>query len=96
MFTANLTFVYQSFSDPFGWGWNFLGGAGAPWHQLWPRAIPWIQVICILAGFSYAVRNAWRIAMTWTSSPSTAMRSVLPFGFFLLAFAAWGVWFFAN
>jgi hypothetical protein len=45
MLFVNITFVIQSASDPFGWGWDFFGTANTPWHQLLPRYIPWIQAL---------------------------------------------------
>jgi polyferredoxin len=62
MLFTNITFVLQSLSDPFGWGWDFFGTANTPWHQLIPRYIPWIQAILILAGLRLSLRN---IVRTW-------------------------------
>lgn len=59
MLLVNFTFVLQSLSDPFGWGWNWLGFAGLPWHQVVPRAIPWIQVLLVLAGILLSIRNLY-------------------------------------
>jgi hypothetical protein len=45
-----MTFVLQSLSDPFNWGWNLLGMAGSRWHIIWSPAIPWLQVGYVLMG----------------------------------------------
>jgi polyferredoxin len=59
MLLVNFTFILQSFSDPFGWGWNWLGFASLPWHQVIPDAIPWLQVLLILAGVLLSIRNLY-------------------------------------
>jgi hypothetical protein len=96
MLTVNVTFVLQSFSDPFGWGWNLLGEASTPWHQLWPSAVPWIQVSVILAGLGYSLRNAWRAWFELTLEPRAALRGMLPLAGFLVLYTGGMVWFFAN
>jgi hypothetical protein len=57
MLLVNFTFILQSLSDPFGWGWNWLGYASLPWHQVLPEAIPWLQVLFVLAGVLLSIRN---------------------------------------
>ena len=96
MLMVNVTFVLQAASDPFGWGWNILGTAGMPWRQLCPRAIPWIQVGCVLVGLSYGLRSAWRIWLERARRPLAALRGMVPLAALLLALSGWFVWFFAN
>jgi polyferredoxin len=83
-----MTFVLQSLSDPFNWGWNLLGMAGSRWHILWAPAIPWLQVACVLAGAAYALRTLGRC---WPEG-----RASLPQGSFLWAASAGMIWFFAG
>lgn len=59
MLLVNFTFILQSLSDPFGWGWNWLGFASLPWHQLIPETIPWIQVLLVLSGVLLSIRNLY-------------------------------------
>ena len=96
MFMVNVSFVRQSVSDPFGWGWDFFGTANTPWRQLFPRAIPWIQVAIILLGFYYSLRNAWRIWDRLAKDPRRALRGVIPLAFLLIAVSGSLVWFFAD
>ena len=56
---VNFTFVLQSLSDPFGWGWNLFGFAGLPWKQLFPQAISWLQVLLIIIGIQFAIKNMY-------------------------------------
>jgi len=94
--TVNASFVAQSVSDPFGWGWDFFGTANTAWHQLWPRAVPWIQVACVLVGLHYGLRNTWRICLELTNQPRTAQRALIPMAVLLVAFSGSLIWFFAN
>jgi len=96
MLMVNLTFLLQSLSDPFGWGWDLLGTSGMPWHQLWPGAIPWIQVGCVLIGLHYGLRSAWRIWLGVARKPLAALRGMVPLAAFLLGLSGSFVWFFAN
>src|SRR5690606_28131266 len=57
MLFVNITFIAQSVSDPFGWGWDFFGTANIPWHQLVPGLIPWLQAILVLTGLYFSLRN---------------------------------------
>jgi polyferredoxin len=60
MLFTNVTFILQSFSDPFGWGWDFFGTANMAWRQFLPQVVPWLQAILILAGLSVSLRNLGR------------------------------------
>jgi len=60
MLLNNFTFILQSLSDPFGWGWNWFGFAGIPWKPLIPEAVPWIQVLLIIAGVLMSIANLSR------------------------------------
>jgi len=86
-----MTFVLQSLSDPFNWGWDLLGMAGSRWHILWAPAIPWLQVACLLVGAAYALRTLARCA-----SGRRALLGALPLGGFLWGAAAGMIWFFAG
>lgn len=96
MLLVNVSFIWQSMSDPFGWGWDLLGAASTPWHQLWPSAIPWIQVGCILLGLAYSLRSSWRIWLEGTAAPRAALHGLLPLAMLLVAITAWFVWFYAD
>jgi polyferredoxin len=90
------TFVLQSLSDPFNWGWNLLGMAGSRWHIVWSPGIPWLQVACVLVGAGFSLRT---LQDCWTGeTPRTRRTPVgsLPAAGFLWAAAAAMVWFFAG
>jgi hypothetical protein len=96
MLFTNITFVLQSLSDPFGWGWDFFGTANTPWHQLIPRYIPWIQAILILAGLHLSLRNILRSWREMDLKPRQQLLISLPYAFFLTVVAVGMLLFFTN
>jgi hypothetical protein len=96
MLFVNVTFIKQSISDPFGWGWDFFGTANIPWHQLLPRAVPWLQSFLVLAGLYLSLRN---LKKTWTHhsvNSSKLLRITLPMGLLLAGSAVAMIFFFTN
>lgn len=96
MLFVNVTFVLQSFSDPFGWGWDFFGTASIPWHQFLPRTIPWLQALIVNGGLYFSLRNLKRTWISQTGSTSQILRLSLPMGLFLFASAVAMIFFFTN
>jgi hypothetical protein len=96
MLFVNITFVFQSASDPFGWGWDFFGTANTPWHQFLPRYIPWIQAILLLAGLHLSLRNNLRNWRQKALAPLQQLWLSLPFTLFLTGVCAAMLFFFTN
>jgi polyferredoxin len=90
-----MTFVLQSLSDPFNWGWNLLGMAGSRWHIIWSPAIPWLQVACVLIGSAYAFQTLYHFWLDDASHKRGAIMGSLPLGTFLWMSGASMIWFFA-
>jgi hypothetical protein len=90
-----MTFVLQSLSDPFNWGWNLLGMAGSRWHILWAPAIPWLQVGCIVLGATGSLRTLYLCWQATGVEKHKLFRSMLPPGAFLWTAAAGLICFFA-
>jgi len=90
------TFVLQSLSDPFNWGWNLLGMAGSRWHILWSSAIPWLQVGCVLVGAAFSLGTLVRCWLRDDSAPRRTVIGSLPLAVFLWTAAAGMIWFFAG
>ncbi len=96
MLFVNITFVVQSFSDPFGWGWDFFGTANIPWHQFLPRFVPWLQATLILIGLQLSLRN---LKKNWLQNQIKSRRLLLlimPMGLFLIACSVTMIFFFTN
>lgn len=90
-----ITFVLQSVSDPFNWGWDLLGTAGSRWHIFWAPGIPWLQVACVLVGAAYSLQTLYRCWLTGESK-RRAMLGTLPLAAFLWSAAAGMIYFFAG
>ena len=95
-FLSMLTFVLQSLSDPFNWGWNLLGMAGSPWHIPLSEAIPAIQVACVLAGAAYSSETLYRCWFDTGGSRRSAILGAAPLGAFLWAASGGMIYFFAG
>jgi hypothetical protein len=96
MLLSMVSFVLQSLSDPFGWGWDLLHTAGTRWHILWAPAIPWLQVMCVLIGFAYSLRT---LRNCWEAHAAEGRRSLIgsiPLAAFLWAASGGMIAFFAR
>jgi polyferredoxin len=91
-----MTFLLQSLSDPFNWGWDLLGMAGSRWHIIWSPGIPWLQVACVLIGAAYSIQALYRCWPDHASQARRAIMASLPLGSFLWTAAAGMIWFFAG
>ena len=96
MLFVNITFIRQSLSDPFGWGWNLFGEAGIPWHQFLPQWIPWFQAILVLTGLAFSLKNLGRTWQTDRLNGKNLFLMILPTGIFILSMAAGMIVFFTN
>lgn len=58
----NVSYIPRVIADPFGWGWDLLGMRQTAWTWMPLEALPWIQVILLLAGLGLSIRMARAIA----------------------------------
>jgi polyferredoxin len=96
MLFVNVTFITQSLSDPFGWGWDFFGKANIPWHQFLPRLTPWLQAFIILAGTGLSLRNLNFSFSSEISGKKTLFKALLPMSVFIIAVSVAMIFFFTN
>jgi polyferredoxin len=96
MVLSMMTFVLQSLSDPFNWGWDLFGTAGSRWHILWAPAIPWLQVACVVIGGVYSLRTLQFCWQDHATEKREAFLGSLPLASFLWIAAAGMIWFFAG
>ncbi len=96
MLFVNVTFIKQSISDPFGWGWDFLGTANVPWHQFLPRAVPWLQSVLVLTGLYLSLRNLKRTWIHHHMNISQLICINVPTGLFFIVSAVAMIFFFTN
>lgn len=96
MLFVNVTFIAQSASDPFGWGWDFFGTANIPWHQFLPQWIPWFQAIIVLIGYYISLRNIKNKWLDYKINSKQLSGISLPIGLFITAVAVFMLFFFTN
>lgn len=96
MLFVNVSFILQSLSDPFGWGWDFFGTANTPWHQLLPRYIPIFQAILLLSGLSLSLRNLRRSWKNFKVEPKQELLLLFPMAIFLVGITVAMLYFFTN
>lgn len=97
MLFVNVTFILQSFSDPFGWGWDFFGTANIPWHQFVPGLVPWLQAGLIITGLALSLRNLGRTFRNGsTGDPKKLFLLILPAAIFLITAATALLFFYTN
>jgi hypothetical protein len=96
MLFVNFTFLLQSLSDPFGWGWDFFGTANTPWHQVLPRMVPWIQAFLMLMGLFLSLRNLARNWREYHLVGGQLLRVILPMGLFLVTTTVMMLLFYTN
>jgi polyferredoxin len=96
MLFVNVTFIKQSLSDPFGWGWDFFGTANTPWHQFIPQYIPWLQALAVLSGLYLSLRNIRRSAIVREMDPKKNLLLNLPISLFLVGVTSLILFFFTN
>jgi polyferredoxin len=96
MLFVNVTFIKQSLSDPFGWGWDFFGTANTPWHQFLPQFIPWFQAMAVLTGLYLSLRNIRKSRISTNLNPVQKLKICLPVSLFLITVAAAMLLFFTN
>lgn len=96
MLFVNVSFILQSLSDPFGWGWDFLGTANTPWHQLFPGYIPIFQAIIILTGMYLSLRNLRKSWQTFRIKPKQEFLSLIPITVFIVGITITMLFFFTN
>lgn len=96
MLFVNKTFIIQSASDPFGWGWDFFGTANIPWNQLLPQSIPWLQAVMVLTGLYISLKNVRNSWISLQLKPGELFRISLPMALFITSVSAIMIMFFTN
>ncbi len=96
MLFVNVTFIKQSLSDPFGWGWDFFGTANSPWHQFLPQFIPWLQALAVLTGLYLSLRNIRKSVLFSKFKPAQILKICLPISIFISLVAMSMLFFFTN
>lgn len=96
MLFVNITFISQSASDPFGWGWDFFGTANIPWHQFLPQYIPWFQSFLVLIGLHISLRNTKDTSESYQLNTKQVLSVSLPLSILITVVAVAMLFFFTN
>jgi polyferredoxin len=72
---ANFSYLWRIISDPFGWGWNLFGTAGAAWQPYLMSYVPYAQAAILIAGLAWAGKTAKRTAEEALSSRPASLQA---------------------
>ncbi|MBI2184563.1 MAG: 4Fe-4S binding protein [Thaumarchaeota archaeon] len=92
-FSSEAGFLVSVLSDPFGWGWNFLGnasrGAGPllGMHDVW-----YLQIALLIVGHLAGVYVAWITSRRLFATQSHSFRAFLPIVFLIFLFTVFSLW----
>jgi ferredoxin len=93
---VNGSYILNVVSDPFGWGWDLFGTAGAQWTPLVPEYVVFFQLPLLGIGLYYAVRRGYQIGVQLFGDRALALRALVPIASFAVAVVC-GFWvFFAG
>jgi polyferredoxin len=96
MLFVNITFIIQSASDPFGWGWDFFGTANIPWHQFMPKLVPWLQAGLVLTGVHFSLRNLKNTWQNYQLNSKDLLKMLMPMSLFIIGIAVIMIFFYTN
>jgi hypothetical protein len=60
---SNISYLWPTLSDPFGWGWNLFSTAGLAWSPYFSGVIPTLQIAVLVGGLIWASRVLQNIAI---------------------------------
>ncbi len=80
---TNGSYALPVLSDPFGWGWNLLGTANAPWTPFWPGVIAFLQVGVLVTGLLFSINSAYKIARQHLPTHHSAFLATSPITIFM-------------
>jgi ferredoxin len=81
----NLSYVVPVLSDPFGWGSDLFGAREHEWTPYLTGLLPYIQVTSLAVGLGLTLKVGKKIAVKLFGPGETALKALLPFGFFSAA-----------
>ncbi len=93
---VNWSYIANTVSDPFGWGWNLFGTKEVAWTPILPEAIPYLQVLVTAIGLVYSIRFGFRIARQSFAEKKVALKAFIPQLAFLIGASLLLVWLFMG
>ncbi len=83
---ANASYIWAVISDPFGWGWDLLGTAAAPWTPYLTQFTPFLQTLALVGGLAWASQTARRTA---AEKPGETAVPIILFSFMVTVGLLW-------
>ncbi len=84
---VNISYIFSTVSDPFGWGWNVFGTRDFPWAPFYPEFIPHLQIFFLAVGLFYSLKTADRASRSVTRTQRKAFLAFLPMAVFITGVA---------
>lgn len=80
---TNFSYIWITFSDPLGWGWDLFGTAQTTWQPYLVNVLPFLEASILLLGLFWSVRTLWKLAEKHISSEKV-VRFLIPLAVFCL------------
>ena len=92
----NGSYLLHVISDPFAWGWNLFGTADIPWTPVLTGAVPYLQLIVLLAGLVASLGYSYRTAWNVYGSERNVKKGWVPIALYLSVIFAIFTWLFLG
>jgi hypothetical protein len=92
---VNWSYILNTISDPFGWGWNLLGTKNISWNPIFPGLIPYEQLIILLIGLYYSIKTGYKLAAQYFDR-NVVLRGFLPQLVFIVIASSTFAWLFLG
>jgi hypothetical protein len=76
MLMINGSYIFSSFSDPLGFGWNLFGTADYSWTPYFTRLVPFVQMTAMLIGGALATGVIYSVSKKYF--PQNAFKASIP------------------
>lgn len=84
----NGVYILHVLTDPFGWGWDFIGTKGIEWKPTGTSVYPYIQAVILLFGLFYSNTVGAKILAKYSLTGAQKMKLLLPVTVFLTGIAS--------
>ena len=84
---ANISYLWPTLSDPFGWGWNIFNTASLAWTPYLSSQVPALQVVVLIGGLIWSGHTAGKISVG-KNEPHQAW-PVIVFSFLITLILLW-------
>ncbi|GBC75249.1 Putative electron transport protein YccM [archaeon HR06] len=93
---VNWSYIINTISDPFGFGWDIFGTKSIEWNPILPEIIPYLQTIVLAIGLLYSINFGFKIAFQNFGDKKVALLAFLPQFTFLIGSSLLLLWLFLG